>query len=925
MRAWSTGCGWVVLGALLVALAWSSAGPARAAVPTPGAERTVLVPRSAASVLRYRALRVAAQRVERAAQASARSRPARAAAHRRYDRTLRRLRARYLTGTPARGCAGATYAQDRRYGLAVLRAATRRDAALRRARTPAARRAARSAFTRAAARAGAALPARGACVAAPSTATPASPSVAVPPTTPDAAPSPVTPPDDVPADALRAGAGRADITPPKLGYFLGGWTRQDRRALGQATRLQAKAIALQRGDRKVALVALELFAVPGGMAQEIDARIADLGYEPGSVLLSATHTHAAPGGYSPSATLNTAAPNLTQLLTTPGPALAGLVTPAPADPQLYTFLVRQSVAAIRAADADLAPAVAGWGHTTLSGLTQNRSLEAHLADHGIDEAPGQGTVDEDPEGYEDTIDPAVDVLRVDKLAADGSRVPIGAWSDFANHGTVVKSTLQAYSGDHHAAAHRTFEAGVRTEGRVPAGQEVVDVYPNADEGDQTAGLQHTGPAGAERVGRAEGEAMLDAWRSAAAGLSAAPALDVRATRSCPCDRLVADGERVSATGRPGVPFLTGSEEGRGPLYDATQVPLEGVTKPTPAALDPQGNKATLPLGEFPAALPLTVLRVGDGAIATMPGEPTREVGARTKATVAAALRPLGVVSVVVAGLTNEYVNYITTPQEYDRQHYEGASTMYGRQEGTFLQQELTELAARMADGRPAQEPAPYADLREGATADGPAYPEGAASGTLTDEPDATVARLGHARIAWTGGPSGADRPVGTPFITIERRDDAGAWQAVDSDLGLHVLWRADDQGAATADWSVPADAPTGTYRLVVTATRYRLASRTFALVPSAALAVAPVATEPGRRAVRLAYPAPVEDIDLADRPDLDRDGAVSFAVDGRTVEGRADADGRWSVPAAPGSAVRVDAGAARDAQGNVSRATVAVP
>ena len=27
---------------------------------------------------------------------------------------------------------------------------------------------------------------------------------------------------------LRAGAGQADITPPKTGYFLGGWTRSDR-------------------------------------------------------------------------------------------------------------------------------------------------------------------------------------------------------------------------------------------------------------------------------------------------------------------------------------------------------------------------------------------------------------------------------------------------------------------------------------------------------------------------------------------------------------------------------------------------------------------------------------------------------------------------------------------------------------------------
>jgi hypothetical protein len=40
------------------------------------------------------------------------------------------------------------------------------------------------------------------------------------------------------ADAaqLRAGVGKADIT-PQLGYYLGGWTRADRVAQGQHTRL----------------------------------------------------------------------------------------------------------------------------------------------------------------------------------------------------------------------------------------------------------------------------------------------------------------------------------------------------------------------------------------------------------------------------------------------------------------------------------------------------------------------------------------------------------------------------------------------------------------------------------------------------------------------------------------------------------------
>jgi hypothetical protein len=52
------------------------------------------------------------------------------------------------------------------------------------------------------------------------------------------------------AASLRAGAGKADIT-PRTGYYLGGWTRQDRVAQGQHTRLWSRALVLQRGDRKV--------------------------------------------------------------------------------------------------------------------------------------------------------------------------------------------------------------------------------------------------------------------------------------------------------------------------------------------------------------------------------------------------------------------------------------------------------------------------------------------------------------------------------------------------------------------------------------------------------------------------------------------------------------------------------------------------
>src|SRR3954462_7506478 len=184
-------------------------------------------------------------------------------------------------------------------------------------------------------------------------------------------------PADAAKDALRAGAGEADITPPKTGYYLGGWTRADRLAQGQSTRLYANALVLQRGKQKLALVAAEIFAIPAGLQEDVAKKLADLGFDRPSVVLAASHTHSAPGGFTNDPVYNSAAPS-PETITNPASFINFFATPPPADRQLYTFLVDQIAAAVRRADADRAPARAGWGHATLYGGPQNRSLFAFL-------------------------------------------------------------------------------------------------------------------------------------------------------------------------------------------------------------------------------------------------------------------------------------------------------------------------------------------------------------------------------------------------------------------------------------------------------------------------------------------------------------------------------------------------------------------
>jgi hypothetical protein len=717
------------------------------------------------------------------------------------------------------------------------------------------------------------------------------------------------------AAALRAGAGRADITPP-TGYPLLGWARGDARAVGQHTRLFARALVVQRGGRTLALVAEDLNAIPGGMVRHALERVRDLGLRERDVVVSATHTHAGPTGFANFLFKDAAVP-------TPRLPQSGVSDP---DPALYAFMVRRLALALRRAHAGLAPAVAGWGARRLTGVTRNRSLEAHLAGHGIHLPRGRGSAAQDPSGPSHTIDPEVDVLRVDRLAR-GRRLPLAAWSSFANHGTVQRATFPFYNADHHATAGRVVEAALRRAGRVPRGQEVVAVFANGAAGDASAGLDRHGPAHAEHVGRSEARAILGAWRSAGRRMTSGPALGTRWTRICFCGQ-DAPGGPVDDHAVFGKGYSTGSEEGRGPLFDALGVVYEGERLAAPVGR--QGVKIAVRSDDArtlePTAVPLTAARIGDRVLLTVPGEMTTGLGRRTRAAALRAVAGTGLRRAVIAGYANEYASYFTTRAEYDAQHYEGATTVFGPGSGGLVGRALARLAGRLAHGRRAPPAHPFDPVR-GLRPFGPRYPAGARAGTVVAQPGATE-RLGRAVFRWRGGASGTDRPLDRAFVTVERLR-GGRWRPAADDLGLHVLWRVDDdraqvvgppsypvgeRGTATAEWHPGRAAPTGTYRFVVTARRYRLRSRPFALRPARSLRVT-LARRGRAVSVALRYPAAVPDRDLAGRPARAPRGRVTVVAGGRarTLPLRR---GRATVAVPRGGHVCVARGAGRDVHGN---------
>jgi neutral ceramidase len=114
----------------------------------------------------------------------------------------------------------------------------------------------------------------------------------------------------------------------------------------------------------------------------------------------------------------------------------------------------------------------------------------------------------------------------------------------------------------------------------------------------------------------------------------------------------------------------------------------------------------LPKPWTPNVLPVQLFTIGALAIAAVPGEFTTVAGRRLRESIRQAL---GVTHVVLAGYANAYAGYVTTPEEYTLQDYEGASTHFGQWTLPAWQTSFDRLARRMLGIEPAPqvEPRPH--------------------------------------------------------------------------------------------------------------------------------------------------------------------------------------------------------------------------
>ena len=140
----------------------------------------------------------------------------------------------------------------------------------------------------------------------------------------------------------------------------------------------------------------------------------------------------------------------------------------------------------------------------------------------------------------------------------------------------------------------------------------------------------------------------------------------------------------------------GAEDGPTRLRIFPQMSEGAVAKIPPGESPCQGRKLPVrapsgPFGsdglDFPSTAPLSLVRIGRGLIAAAPFELTTVAGSRIRDRLTLFLHEKGnsaVDGVIMVGLANNYLQYAATSDEYDLQHYEGASTLYGPETARFI-------------------------------------------------------------------------------------------------------------------------------------------------------------------------------------------------------------------------------------------------
>lgn len=611
----------------------------------------------------------------------------------------------------------------------------------------------------------------------------------------------------------QIGRARTDITGPALDVQLWGFVKEGQVSQGIHFRQWSRAfvIADQESGKRIAFASVDIgsitHAIHLSVIDNLKARFGDT-YTLENTIISATHTHAAPGGFWQYGA------------TSP---LGGVF-----HKEYFDVIVNGISDSIAEAHDSLRPAEIEINQGIVANAGANRSVPAYMNNPESERAQ-----------YDSNTDKEMTLL---KFTADG--VNLGAINWFAVHPTAMTFDNKLISGDQKGHASYLMESkfGGKEAGFIAAFAQsnCGDVTPNLN-------LNNTGPgenefATTRIIAQRQVDTAMEIYESATETLSGP--IDYRQVFVDfvyrPIDKKFT-GEEGSRTcpSAYGYAFAAGSTEDGGghPMFKEGMLIrsklIDGLVKqqfkveePSEECRECHGKKVILiatgetkPEPSYTQILSMTLVRVGQLAIVVVPSEVTTMAGRRLRDTVAEILGD-SVKHVVLAGYSNDYAGYVTTKEEYDTQNYEGGHTLYGPWTLAAYQQEFARMAEAMRDGKIVDRGPMPKDMRGTVPSTGLGT-EGASKGglgTVTSQPNQSYEKGNSVEVAFKSANPRDGYPQLDSFLRVERQVD-GVWSSIatDDDWATKCRWMAGEDDPQSLSlkvlWEIPEDVEKGIYRI----------------------------------------------------------------------------------------------------------------
>ena len=560
------------------------------------------------------------------------------------------------------------------------------------------------------------------------------------------------------APGLVVGVGRAEMTDAAAadrdsGLPMQGWGDLAQRSAGIESPLFARAFIVgePRSRERVVFVICDIWscsiALKTAVIDRLGGTSAEAAYRADNVHIAGTHTHSAPASFLHHFMYNVMAFGF--------------------DPHVFECYVRGIVKAIERAHDDLAPGTVYPAAGQVPGLTRNRSMPAFLRNDPTDQALF-------PSGVDDTMtllrfahagpapgDPEIDIGLLNWFAihptnrGSANQLINGDNKGWASQQveaamlktpTARKGFVAAFANSSCGDVSGNFDAAT------PLGQ-----FDEVSSADPVQVRRHI--ARMRRAGDAQATAAQVLFAAAQTPLTG-PIL----AREQVVDMVM----RTGAPGALGVSMACGStEDGAGPLgFVGEGVQLVDPARPDKTSHGPLGvlvqpiafllngviqtinllahptslpailgaiialGRATpiamvaahfpkpilfmpgtvMPTPLTPNIVPIQVLRIGTFAVLGLPAEVTTVAGFRLQRAARAVLAKGEVTRTVVGAYANGYASYVTTPEEYEAQHYEGASTLFGAGTCEAYEKAFADLADAVIQRTRPRHDAPLPDL-----------------------------------------------------------------------------------------------------------------------------------------------------------------------------------------------------------------------